>query len=403
MDPFLPFDRASAGRPSAEAEQADVRALIALSLVPGVGPQRLRALLAGFDRPSAILQAPRSVLTAVAGIGPRTADAIRTFDAREAVDAQMRRARSLGADLVAVGDARFPERLRQIYDPPAFLWVRGHLPAAPAVAVVGTRRCSDHGRAQARRLAAALARRGYVIVSGLAYGIDAAAHRGALEAGGDTLAVLGSGVGCIYPKEHAGLARRIVGRGALLSEYAVDASPEPAHFPERNRIVSGLSLGTVVVESHAEGGALITARMAVEQNREVFALPGNAGKASSLGANRLIQRGHAKLVLDADDVASEFPPALRPAGTDAGADRPPGAEADRAPNAAPKAPQAAEALGEPERTLYAALGDAPVHIDALCERTGVGPSAALAALLRLEFEGLVRQSAGRQFRRAGRR
>jgi len=368
------------------------RALIGLSLVPGVGASRLRALLAHFEAPSAVFRASRSALMQVDDVGPKTAEAVLTFNDAQAVDQEMERAKQLGAELVSPWDDRFPNRLQQIYDPPAFLWMRGTLPPteAPMMTVVGTRRCTDYGRAQAHHLSAELARRGFTVVSGLAYGIDAAAHKGALDAGGRTIAVLGSGVGCIYPQKHAGLADRIANSGAVLSEYRLDAEPDAPNFPERNRILSGLSLGTIVVESHAEGGALITARMALEQNREVFAVPGAITKASSRGANRLIQRGHAKLVMDVDDVLEELPErtVADPDTIDADA-LVPDAAADPA-----------EELSENEQVLYEALTTTPMHVDALCEETGLDPSTALVHLLELEFKGLVRQLAGKQFRRS---
>ena len=370
---------------------AEQRALIGLSLVKGVGPQRLRALLAAFEVPSAIFRASRSALTRVDGVGQQTAEAILTFDDRAAVRREMARADDLEASLISPWDDRFPNRLREIYDPPAFLWMRGTLPkeARPMVTVVGTRRCTDYGRAQAHHFGAELARRGFTVVSGLAYGIDAAAHKGALDAGGRTIAVLGSGVGRIYPQKHTALAERITESGAVLSEYGLDADPDAPHFPERNRIVSGLALGTLVVESHAEGGALITARFALEQNREVFALPGPITKGSSRGTNRLIQKGHAKLVLEISDLLEELPEVTvkEPAEVDADA------------IATGTRPDPDDLSGEAER-LYEALSDTPIHIDALCGETGLDPSTALPKLLELEFKGLVRQLAGKQFRRS---
>lgn len=370
---------------------AEQRALIGLSLVKGVGPQRLRALLAAFEVPSAIFRASRSALTRVDGVGQQTAEAILTFEDRAAVRREMARADDLEASLISPWDDRFPNRLREIYDPPAFLWMRGTLPkeARPMVTVVGTRRCTDYGRAQAHHFGAELARRGFTVVSGLAYGIDAAAHKGALDAGGRTIAVLGSGVGRIYPQKHTALAERITESGAVLSEYGLDADPDAPHFPERNRIVSGLALGTLVVESHAEGGALITARFALEQNREVFALPGPITKGSSRGTNRLIQKGHAKLVLEISDLLEELPEVTvkEPAEVDADA------------IATGTRPDPDDLSGEAER-LYEALSDTPIHIDALCGETGLDPSTALPKLLELEFKGLVRQLAGKQFRRS---
>ena len=361
------------------------RALIGLSLVPGVGAGRIRSLLARFGSATAAMNAARAALTQVDGIGPKTAAAITDFDDAEAVDTQLERAAQIGATLITPWDDRFPNRLRQIYDPPALLWMRGTLTAADhrAIAIVGTRRCSDYGKRQAHRFAQELVRHNFTVVSGLAYGIDAAAHRGALDAGGRTLAVLGSGVNRIYPSKHTKLARSIIEQGALLSEYALDAAPDASNFPERNRIVSGMTLGTLVVESHREGGALITARMAVEQNREVFAVPSALGRKAGIGTNRLIQRGHAKLVLDVDDILDELNIAPGEKGSD-----------DVIPESEPP-----DELNAIEKRLFEALGPDPVHIDALCAETEVDPSTALVYLLSLEFKGLIRQMAGKQFYR----
>lgn len=374
--------------PSEAAAPEEQRALIALSLVPGVGAGRMRALLAQFGAATAVMSASRAALTQVNGVGPQTAAAITAFDDYAAVDRQLERADQIGATLLTPWDERFPTRLRQIYDPPGLLWMRGTLAQADtrALAVVGTRRCSDYGRRQAYRFAQALVQHGFTVVSGLAYGVDAAAHRGALDAGGRTIAVLGSGVNRIYPTRHVGLAQSIVEQGALLSEYPLDAAPDASNFPERNRIVSGMTLGTLVVESHREGGALITARLALEQNREVFAVPSALGRPAGVGTNRLIQRGHAKLVTDVDDVLEELTGEL------ASAEAPPVSED---PSSAPP-----PALNAVEQKLYEALDGTPVHIDVLCDRVDLDASTALVYLLSLEFKGLIRQMAGKQFYRA---
>lgn len=371
------FSEAQPGGVDAQAEQ---HALIALSLVPGVGPGRIRALLARFGSAAAALESSRKALATVPSIGPQTAAAIATFDAHDAVEEQLRQAARQGITLVPAWDEHFPRLLRQIYDPPAFLWMRGALTDADerAVAIVGTRRSSDYGRRMAHDFAFELGQRGFTIVSGLAYGIDAAAHQGALEGGGRTLAVLGSGADRIYPAKHASLAREIAGQGAVLSEYPLGAAPDAPNFPRRNRIISGLSLGTLVVEAYEAGGALITARMAVEQNREVFALPSPVHSRSGVGTNRLIQQGHALLVLSVDDIIEELGLA-EPALSAAASSGPP------------------EDLHPIERQLYDALEAEPQHIDTLCHTTGHDPSTALVYLLNLEFKGLVQQMAGMQF------
>lgn len=360
------------------------RSLVALSLIPGVGPGRIRALVAAFGSAAAALAAPARALAEVPGIGMQTAAAIARFDAFDQVEAQLRQAERLGTTMLAPGDAGFPALLRQIYDPPAFLWTLGELRAedACAVAIVGTRRASDYGRRVAHELATGLAERGVTVVSGLAYGIDAAAHRAALQAGGRTLAVLGSGLDRIYPGRHAGLAREIAAAGAVVSEYPFGTGPDAPNFPRRNRIVSGLALGTVVVEAYETGGALITARLALEQNREVFAVPGSIHCRSADGANRLIQQGHAKLVQSVDDILVEI------GGLHEGAER-------------PTAQAAPVVLSEVEQRLYDVLDASPRHIDVVCARTGLDASTALVYLLSLEFKGLVRQMAGQQYFRSG--
>ena len=373
----------TAGRPEGAATAEEQRALVALSLVPGVGPGRIRALLAAFGTATTACDASPRALAKVPGIGPQTAAAIAAFSDHAAVEAQLDQAERAGATLLTAQDPRFPGRLREIYDPPAFLWMQGTLTPADerALAIVGTRRATDYGKRMAGEFAEALAGRGFTVVSGLAYGIDAAAHRAAVRAGGRTLAVLGSGVDRIYPARHARLAREITGQGALLSEYPLGAAPDAVNFPRRNRIISGLALGTLVVEAFETGGALITARMAVEQNREVFALPSPVHSAAGRGTNRLIQRGHAKLVLGVEDILDEL-------------------GFDDAVAETPAEPAPPPSLNDVERRLYDALGPEPLHIDALCRATGLDASTALVYLLSLEFKGLVRQMAGKQFFRA---
>ncbi len=371
--------------PEPEAdEQAEQRALVALSLIPGVGPGRIRALLARFGSAGRALYAPQRALLEVPGLGPQTADAIVANREATEVDGQFARAERSQATLLTAWSSAFPERLRQIYDPPAFLWVRGSIDtlSEPAVAIVGTRRATDYGKRVAHEFAYALARSGYTIVSGLAYGIDAAAHRGALEAGGLTIAVLGSGVDRVYPGAHRELAEAAIRSGAVVSEYPMGAAPDAPNFPRRNRIVSGLSLGALIVEAFDKGGALITSRIALEQNREVFAVPNSVYSKASEGCQRLIQQGYAKLVLTPEDIVEELGGSMTPTDRQAAEPAPP------------------LELNDLERRLYDAIGAETVHIDALCERTGLDSSTALVYLLSLEFKGAVRQLAGKQFARA---
>ena len=366
---------------------AERRALVALSLVPGVGPGRARALLAAFGSARGVLEAPASRLVRVEGVGRATAEAIRAERDDAAVDDPLRRADAVGARLVALGDDEYPAPLRQIYDPPPFLWVRGRLEARddPAVAVVGTRKATDYGRRAAEAFGRDLAAAGVTVVSGLAYGVDVEAHRGALAAGGRTVAVLGSGVDRIYPARHRSEVRRILEAdlGAVVSEFPLGAAPDAVNFPRRNRIVSGMSRATVVVEAFESGGALLTAALALEQNRGVFAVPAPVF-AETVGTNRLIQRGLAALATSASDVLAEVAPQVeaRPAGLEA-----PPAEAPLPLNAV-------------ERRLIDVLTPEPRPLDAVCADAGLDASSALVYLLQLEFRGLVRQLSGKQFYRA---
>ena len=366
-------------------DDAERRALVALSLVPGVGPARVQALLSALGSAADVMRAPAGRLVRAEGVGRQTAEAIRSWDDWAAVDDQFRRAEAVGARLVALADPEYPDLLRQIYDPPSHLWVRGRLTAADAlaVAVVGTRRASDYGRRVAEAFAQDLAAAGATVVSGLAYGVDIAAHRAALAAGGRTVAVLGSGVDRIYPSRHAGVVRQIVegDAGAVVSELALGAAPDAANFPRRNRIVSGLSRATVVAEAFETGGALLTAGIALAQNREVFAVPSSVF-AEATGTNRQVQRGEAALATSAADVLEAIAPQLD-------------APAAVAPAPAPDVP-----LNRVERRLVDALSAEPRPLDAVCADADVDASTALVYLLQLEFRGVVRQLQGKQFARA---
>lgn len=372
--------------PTADREPADDherRALVALSLVPGVGPGRVRSLLSAFRTASDVLRSPSSRLVRADGVGRQTADAIASWDDWAAVDDQFRKADRVGARVVDFGDEEYPSLLRQIYDPPPFLWVRGRLTEIDglAVAVVGTRKVSDAGTRAAEAFGRGFAEAGATVVSGLAYGIDIAAHRAALEGGGRTIAVLGSGVDRIYPSRHGNTVRRILedDAGAVISELPLGATPDAPNFPRRNRIVSGMSLATVVVEAREKGGALLTAGLALEQNRDVFAVPSSIF-AQAQGTNRLIQQG-AALAISALEVLDAVAP-QRSSRTDAVL------EAEPPPD-----------LNPVESRLVGALGSDPKPLDTVCRDAGVDASTALVYLLQLEFRGLVRQLAGKQFYR----
>lgn len=378
-------DLFSSEPPSVSTDPAgERRAVVALSLVPGVGPTRVRALLSAFGSAGAVLGAPASRLAGVDGIGRATATAIAGADTRDAVDRQFERAEQVGARLLALADPEYPAALREIYDPPPALWVLGRFDAADAlaVAVVGTRKASDYGRRVAERFAAGFSEAGVTVVSGLAYGIDVAAHRATLAAGGRTVAVLGSGVDRIYPARHGDVVRRILEQdlGAVASEFPLGTGPDATNFPRRNRIISGLSAGTVVAEARDRGGALLTAGIALEQNREVFAVPAPVF-ADSTGTNKLIQRGWAALAQTPADVLAVLGEPLGGAPGPATAPLP-------------------DDLTAIERRLLDAIGPDPTPFDAVCAASGVDASEALVYLLQLEFRGLVRQLAGKQFLRA---
>ena len=355
---------------------------IALNTLP-----RFRAAIAceAFERfgsAAGVLAAPAGELAAVRGIGPVLAGAVRGLDAERAGEEEQRRSLALGIAILTLDDQDYPERLRLIPDPPRVLYRLGEmLPQDGAgIAVIGARAATAYGRTVAERLGRELAAAGVTVVSGLARGIDGCAHRGALAGGGRTVAVLGTGLDRLYPPEHRRLADGVAARGALLSEFPLGAEPEPWHFPLRNRVISGLARGVVVVEAAVRSGALGTADMALEQGREVFAVPGPITSPTSAGTNRLIRQG-AGLVEGARDVLEAFPDL---------ADRLPAVDAGTA---------ALAGLSEPEQRLLSAIGSAPLPIDDII-RVSPGPAAATAALLTaLELKGLVRQQPGKIFAR----
>lgn len=342
----------------------------------------MRALLAAFGSAQAVLGADARRLMSVAGVGPQTATSIAGFKDDGRVDAQFEHAERIGARLVALADAEYPPLLREIYDPPPLLWVRGRLdPKDVYVSIVGTRKASEYGRRAAEHFGHGLAEAGVTVVSGLAYGIDIAGHRAALKGGGRTIAVLGSGVDRIYPSRHSATVRQIVEeeRGAVISEFPLGTAPDASNFPRRNRIIAGMAQGTLVAEARETGGALITACMALEQNRDVWAVPSPLFS-EMVGTNRLIRRGYAALVTDLDHLLGDL-----------------GATVSAAP---PQTVDPPSDLSTVERTLFDALSTEPVHLDELCARTRLDAPSALVYLLNLEFRGLVRQMAGKQFFRA---
>jgi DNA processing protein len=377
----------------APVEDRGLRDQIRLACLPGVGSRLRRLLLERFGSPQGVFAASKAEIAGVARIGPALAERIAAATADEAAaDAVLSLCRDHDVGILEEGTAGYPGLLARIDDPPHLLFARGRLlPCdALAVAIVGARHATPYGLKVAERLAGGLARAGYTVVSGLARGIDAAAHRGALAAGGRTIAVLGSGVLNIYPPEHGDLADDVIASGAVVSELPPLTEPTAGTFPQRNRIVSGLSLGVVVVQAAERSGALITARLAGEQGREVFAVPGEIDCRMSRGSHRLLRDG-AKLVEHVDDILEELGPLFETATTADG----------RTVHAA-----AELQLGDVERQVLAAYdaiaggGTCPVGIDALIDATGLASSQVLATLCALEIRRLIRRQPGNLVARA---
>jgi DNA processing protein len=386
---------------------------LALRRVHGVGPRTCKLLIEKFGTPEKIFQL-NSEEIAAAGVPRNTARSITEFRDFEAIEKELCELPNIGARLVKWSDADYPSNLRQIADPPPFLFVRGtaQLTDSNCIAVVGARAASDIGRRMAQRLGLELAAKGFTVVSGLARGIDGEAHQGALDAHGKTLAVLGCGVDVIYPAEHRKLAEAIIaGGGALISELPIGAQPLAENFPTRNRILSGLCLGVVIVEAAEKSGSLITARMALEQDRQVFAVPGSPLSGKTRGSNRLLKEG-AKLVECVEDVIEELAPQM--IGRPRVAERTPITPIEPVP---PPPTSNTSARGEVAQ-LFQGSEDAkstegPVdsfttilnnlkeserlHVDSIIESSGLNAQTVLRLLLELELEGRVTQHPGKLF------
>ena len=373
-----------------------MRDWVALNMTPGIGPRAAAKLLERFGSAEAVYSATRAELEKLRLI-PEAVDSIIARDLFVRAEAEIETVRKLGADLLILDDGVYPDLLREIYDPPITLYVKGAWEACldqPCVAVVGSRRCSTYGQNAALMLARDLAQRGVTVVSGFARGIDAAAHRGALEAGGRTVAVLGTGMGEFYPRDHKRLADEILDRGgAIVTQFPLGTPPVAENFPYRNRIISGLSLGVVVVEAAENSGSLITARLAIEQNREVFAVPGNITSRNSFGTNYLIKGAGAKLVQQWQDIASELPPQIA-----ARLLPPPFSDKRKEKSLADQLSLVPHGLSRSETLVLKLLtADTPEHIDALVDRTKLSISDLTAALLALEMKELIRALPGRCF------
>jgi DNA processing protein len=359
----------------------NIHALLRLSSVQRIGPQKIRALISRFETPEKVLKASARELIGVPGIDKKLAlNILHHTNGEKFADDQLKRLNIVGGRIISVWDREYPDLLRKIYDPPAFLFVLGKFKEFDmrAIALVGTRHPTPYGHSVAENLTRDLAKQSITIVSGLARGVDTIVHSNSLKYKTRTIAVIGSGLDVPYPPENKKLLDHIAEEGAVVSEFPMGTKPDASNFPRRNRIISGLTLGTVVIESAEDGGALITATTALDQDREVFAVPGNITEKRSAGSNKLIRDGRAKLITCVDDIFAELRIQLR------------------------------LSLGEPtqkpvneltstERVIFNLLSTEPIHIDTLAEKANSSTSNVLVTLLSLEFKGMVCQLPGKMF------
>ncbi len=355
-----------------------------LKNVPGIGNHLFKRLINRFGSPQRVFQMAPQELLAVEGISQHLAAAIVNYKMPQRIGAELDRVRQKAHQVITLTDQSYPPLLKEIPDPPPFLYVAGNLAGTKKnIAVVGSRNATAYGISATQRLCADLTAFDITIVSGMALGIDSAAHQGALAGRGKTVAVLGSGLNKIYPAENLDLFNRISEEGAVVSEFALDTDPEAHNFPIRNRIISGMSMGTIVVEASRKSGSLITARLAAEQNREVFAVPGSIHSFKSTGTHTLIKQG-AKLVENAQDVIEELGVYM----------------AEASLPVAPAVDQTAESLSflaPDELALYKQLSPYPEHIDTIVRQTNMEPGKLLSLLLQLELKGMVQQLPGKRF------
>ncbi len=358
----------------------ETEACIALNMVPGMGPVRLRKLLEVFETPGRILLAKASELRRVHGIGEEVAETIAHWQDHVDLPAELARIKEFGAEVLTQASPDYPRLLREIHNPPIVLYIWGKLAHRDehAIGVVGSRKASHYGLESAKKLSYQLAYAGMTVVSGLARGIDTAAHQGALAAKGRTVAVLGSGLNQLYPAENLQLAEKIAESGAVMTEFSMEVTADTQTFPMRNRIVSGMSFALLVVEAGLKSGALITASQAIDQGRSVYAVPGPINRPTSTGSNRLIQQG-AKLVMDAGDILGDMQ-VLFP----------------ESPKLSP-ATGRLDTLNEAERQVYEALDDSEMPVDEVIAKSGLPTAKVCSTLLALEMKRLVKQLPGQHF------
>jgi DNA processing protein len=356
----------------------DLKYWLGFNLVKGIGPTKLQALLEFYKDVGAAWHATERDLERL-GLDRRAIATFMETRAETDLDEYLKRVEDAGVSVLTWESENYPRYLLEVPAPPPVLYVAGDIVETDqwAVAVVGTRRLTVYGKQMVRELVTGLVRNNVTIVSGLARGIDGIAHKTAVELGGRTLAVLGSGLDCLYPPEHRGLARRIIkeGRGAIISDYPLGTQPEAKNFPPRNRIISGLSLGVVVIEAGEKSGALITANFALEQNRDVFAVPGNVNSRASAGTNRLIQQG-AKLVMSVEDIQDELNLTMAPQ---------------------QMVVQMAMPESKEEAALLKHLSPQPAHVDELCRASGMSSAEVSSTLAIMELKGMVQQVGGMRY------
>lgn len=355
-------------------------ACILLNMLPQVGPVRLRRLLERFGTPEEVLAAKGSALREVEGVGREVADTVAGWKESTDLDAELQAIEKFGARVITAESPEYPASLKEIYNPPIVLYVWGEVLERDrhAIGVVGSRRTSTYGIETAKKLSYQIAYAGMTVVSGLARGIDTAAHQGALAAKGRTIAVIGSGLNKLYPPENQGLAERITASGAVVSEYPMNRSADVQTFPYRNRIVAGWSSGLLVVEAGLNSGALITANQAIEQGRNVYAVPGQIDRPTAQGSNRLIQQG-AKLVMSAADILDDLQMLL-----------------PEQPKIISKAARL-DQLTPAEQVVYSAIGESETPIDAIISQSQLPAASVSATLLSLEMKRCVKQLPGQRF------
>ena len=354
---------------------------LALNMVVGVGKTLFHRLVATLGSPHKVFQATRRELQGIDRLPGKTADQILGFDVDRNAEREFKLVEAMGAQILTLESPDYPELLKSIYDPPPVLYYKGKNPKdlTPSLAVVGTRLASSYGKIAAERLCGSLASMGLCIVSGMARGIDTIAHKAALEAGGSTLAVFGCGLDLTYPPENGSLKKQIIERGAILSEFPMSSKPDRNNFPARNRVISGLSHGTLVIEAGQKSGALITAQFSLEQGREVFSIPGNIYSGKSQGTNQLIKMG-AKLVDSPEDVVEELPEWIQSV-----LQKKSSAQLEDMD------------LSSSEKHLMSLLSVEEQHIDNLIENSYLSPAQVSATLIQLELKGMVRQAEGKMF------